>query len=294
LESETVNLLSPTEVKALLARHGLRPKKRLGQNFLIDRNVLGKIIAAAELDASSGVLEIGPGLGTVTAEAALIAEKVVAVETDRDMVGVLGETVGDLPNVEVVEADFLNLSLDAFLPEKFADRKCIVVANLPYYITSPLITRLIEARRHVERMVVMVQAEVADRLIAAAGSDAYGSLSVFVQYHCRVEVVAKVKRTVFLPPPEVDSSVVRLDMREAPPVDTADEATFFRVVRAAFGQRRKTLLKALSGSPDLCWTRERAAAVLSAAQIDPTRRGETLSIEEFARIANASHDALAE
>ncbi len=291
---EKVNLLSPTEVKALLAQHGLRPKKRLGQNFLIDRNVLGKIIAAAELDSSSRVLEIGPGLGTVTVEAAQIAKQVVAVEMDREMVAILSETVGEYSNTEIVEADFLQLDLSEFLPSKFGDEKCVVVANLPYYITSPLITRLIDNKRYVNRLVVMVQAEVADRLTAAPGTDAYGSLSVFAQYHCSVSIIARAKRTVFLPPPEVDSSIVRMDIREAPPSRVADEVIFFKVVRAAFGQRRKTLLRALSGSPNLLWTRDRAGAVLQAAGIDPIRRGETLSIEEFAKIANEATRSIAD
>ena len=278
------NLLSPTEVKRILASHGLRPKKRLGQNFLIDRNVLRKILDAAELDPSSLVLEIGPGLGALTREAALAAAKVVAVEVDRNLIPVLQETVGDLDNVEIVAADFLELDLPEFLSSRFGERRCIVLANLPYYITSPLITKLMDTANRIERMVIMVQEEVAQRLTAMPGSRDYGSLTVLVQYHCSVRIVAHVKRTVFYPPPEVDSAIVRLDVRQAPPVSVPDEAFFFRIVRASFGQRRKTLLRSLSGSPELGWTRQRAEEVLSGAGIDPVRRGETLSLEEFAAI----------
>ncbi|MBI2843042.1 MAG: 16S rRNA (adenine(1518)-N(6)/adenine(1519)-N(6))-dimethyltransferase RsmA [Armatimonadetes bacterium] len=282
------NLLSPSEVKRLLERYVLRPKKRLGQNFLIDRNVLRKIIEAAELDAGSVVLEIGPGLGTVTQEAASLAAQVVAVEADRDLIPVLSETVGRCENVEIVNADFLQLDLPSFLTSRFGEKKCIVVGNLPYYITSPLITKLIEAREHIERMVLMVQQEVAERLAAEPATEGYGSLTVFVQYYCQVRIVARVKRTVFYPAPEVDSSIVRLDIRESPAAAVQDEALFFNIVRSAFGQRRKTLLKSLSGSPTLGWNRETAGAVLARAGIDPVRRGETLSIDEFAAIARAA------
>lgn len=280
-----INLFSPVEVRELLARHGLRPKKRLGQNFLIDRNVLRKIIEAAELDAGSHVIEVGPGLGTVTREAAGVAARVVAVEADRGLIPVLEETVGGLPNVEIVAGDFLKLDLPEFISSGFGGNRATVVANLPYYITSPLIIKLIEAKPYINRMVVMVQDEVADRMTAAPGSGEYGSLSVFVQYHCDVKVAAHVKRTVFYPAPEVDSAVVRLDIREKPAVDVPDEELFFRIVRASFGQRRKTLLRSLSGSPDLGWSRETAGAALEKAGIDPIRRGETLSLEEFASLA---------
>jgi len=283
-----VNLLSPTGVKDILARHGLRPKKRLGQNFLIDRNVLGKILDTAELDKSSLALEVGPGLGTLTRGAALIAERVVAVEADRQLIPVLQETVGDLANVEIVTGDFLELDLPGFLGARFGAKRCIVLGNLPYYITSPILTKLIGAKNRIDRMVVTVQEEVAGRLAAPPGSKDYGSLTVLVQYHCAVSVAARAKRTVFYPAPEVDSAVVRLDVRPSPAVAVDDEELFFEIVRAAFGQRRKTLVRALSGSPRLRWSSERAAAVLAAAAIDPVRRGETLLLSEFAALTAAA------
>lgn len=282
-----INLTSPADIKRLLDSHGLRPKKRLGQNFLIDRNILQKILDAAELDSTSLALEIGPGLGTVTYEMAQVAEKVVAVEADRDLVPILIEIFEDRSNVEIVEGDFLKLDLPEFLQSRFGNRKCEVVANLPYYITSPLIISLIECKERVNKMVVMVQQEVADRLVAAPGTDGYGSLSVFIQYHCSVRIVGKAKRTVFLPAPDVDSAMVRLDVRETPAVNVEDEQLFFKIVRAGFGQRRKTLLKSLSGSQDLGWSKEITADVLEKAGIDPIRRAETLSLDEFASIEAA-------
>jgi len=285
-----INLLSPAEVKRILAAHGLRPKKRFGQNFLIDRNILNKILDAAELDSDSVVLEIGPGLGTVTKEAAEVASKVVAVEADRDLIPVLDEIIGGYPNTEVLCADFLDLDLEPFIKDRFGERRITVVANLPYYITSPLIIKLLDAKHLINRMVIMVQEEVADRLSANPGTEGYGSLSVFVQYHCIVSIVSRAKRTVFYPSPEVDSAIVRLDVRESPVIKTADEELFFKIVRASFGQRRKTLLKALSGSPDLGWSREKAEKALNKAGIDPSRRGETLSLEEFAAITKAAVD----
>jgi len=281
-------LFSPTEVRELLTRHGLRPKKRFGQNFLLDRNVLKKIIEAAELDTESYVIEVGPGLGTLTREAAEIAAQVVAVEADRDLISVLKETVGGLSNVEIVSGDFLKLDLPEFISSRFKENRATVVANLPYYITSPLIIKLIEAKSHINRIVVMVQDEVAGRMTAEPRTDEYGSLSVFVQYHCNVRVAAHVKRTVFYPAPEVDSAVVRLDIREKPAVDVPDEELFFKIVRASFGQRRKTLLRSLSGDPVLGWTRETAGTVLEKAGIDPIRRGETLSLEDFASLARCA------
>jgi 16S rRNA (adenine1518-N6/adenine1519-N6)-dimethyltransferase len=281
------NLTSPAVIAALLREHGLRPKKRLGQNFLVDRNVLNKILTAAELTSKSSVLEIGPGLGTVTRELALRAKKVVAVEADKSLMPVLNQLLSGMENAEMVEADFLRLQLDDFLEDRFPDKRCTVVANLPYYITTPIITQLIECKSRIALIVLMVQKEVARRLIAAPGSDDYGSISVFIQYHCEAEIVANVSRNVFFPPPEVDSALVRLRIRTTPPVRPKDEEVFFKVVRAAFGQRRKTILNALSGAESLYLTKDRALEVLQTAGIAPDLRGETLSIAEFAAISDS-------
>lgn len=277
-----MNLTAPSEVAALLRRHGLRPRKRWGQNFLIDRNTLENVLRAAELAPEDAVLEIGPGLGTLTRELSQRCRRVVAVEIDPLLVGILkSETLADAANVALIHGDALALDLAALLDEG----RWKVVANIPYYITTPLIERLLSVKERLERIVLMVQREVAARLTAAPGSDDYSSLSVFVQYHTEPELTARVSRGAFLPPPDVDSAIVRLRIRREPPVPVQDEALLFDVVRAAFQQRRKTLLNALTTLPNV--PKEAVGAALERAGIDPTRRGETLSLPEFARLADA-------
>lgn len=283
----TLNLTSANQVKQLLAEHGIHPKKRLGQHFLIDRNTLTRIVDACEATPETNVLEIGPGLGVVTRELAERAGRVVCVDIDPDMCAVLEQTVGASPNVEIVTADFLEVGLSDFLRER-GDGSWCIVGNLPYYITSPILEKLIEAKSLVNRAVLMIQREVADRLRAAPGSDDYGSLSVFVQYHCIVESVMRVSKNVFYPVPDVDSEVIKLTLRPKQPVPVCNEDLFFRIVRAAFGKRRKTLQNALSSSAELGWDRDTATRALVSAGIDIGRRGETLSIGEFAAISNAA------
>lgn len=284
-----MNLSSPAAVSALLKRHDLRPRKRFGQNFLVDGNTLAKIVAAGELTPGGAALEIGAGLGVLTnALAAAVGPegRVVAVEVDQALLPALAETVGDLPQVTVVPGDGLALDWPAFLDTHFASGvRPAVIANIPYNITTPLLTTFLEQRGRFSRIVLLVQKEVAARMGAKAGTDDYGALSVFVQYHARVETIGIVSRRVFFPPPDVDSAVVRLTPHDSPPVTVTDERLFFAVVRAAFGQRRKALLNALSGDPALGWSREQAQAALDAAGIDGGRRGETLTLAEFAHLA---------
>ena len=286
-----MNLSSPAAVAALLKRHDLRPRRRFGQNFLVDGNTLAKIVTAGALGPGDAVLEIGAGLGVLTrslAEAVTAGGRVVALEIDADLLPALAETVGELPQVQVVPGDAMALEWPTFLDAHFAGAGPVsVVANIPYNITSPLLTTLLDQRGRFARIVLLVQKEVAARLGAKPGTPDYSSLGVFSQYHAQVETVGIVSRRVFFPPPDVDSAIVRLTPHAAPPVAVADEALFFAVVRAAFGQRRKALLNALSGDPALGWDRERAAAALAAAGLDPGRRGETLSLEEFARLAQS-------
>lgn len=251
----------------------------------MDRGTLAKILAAVAPAEAPLILEIGPGPGTLTAALAEVAPRVVAVEVDRGMVALLRETLGHRTNVEVIHGDALKVDLRSLLVERLQPgQKARVAANLPYYITSPLLFRLLEEDLPLDRIVVMVQREVALRMVAAPGSREYGALSVAVQYHTVPRVVARVSRGAFWPPPEVDSAVVALEVREQPAV-AVPRRLFFAVVRAAFQQRRKTLANALAGGLGLerAWVEERVAA----AGIDPGRRGETLSLEEFAAVARA-------
>lgn len=279
-----LDLSRPSTVKAVMAAHGIRPQHRLGQNFLVEARVLDRIVAACELTPEDLVLEIGPGLGSLTQRLAGAAGRVVAVELDRSLVSVLQRVLADLcPNVEIVHGDAAKIDLHRLLEERLEPgRKAKVAANLPYYITTPLLMRLLEEGLPLERIVVMVQKEVADRMVASPGSKEYGALSVAVQYYTEAEIVTRVARGAFLPPPEVDSAVVRMVMRREPPVSAPREA-FFAVVRAAFGQRRKTLLNALAAG--LGADKGVIARALEGAGVEPSRRGETLSLEEFAAVA---------
>ena len=277
-----MDLASPAVLKAIMARYGLRPQHRLGQNFLVDGRVLDAIIAAAGLDSGDLVLEIGPGLGTLTRRLAASAGRVLCIELDRALVTALQETVlAEFGNVEIIHGDANRVDLHKLLTERLSPgRKAKVVANLPYYITTPLVMRLLEERLPLQRLVVMVQREVADRMVSPPGSKASGALSVAVQYYTEASIVKRVSRAAFLPQPDVDSAVVRMEVRPEPPVDASPEE-FFRVVKAAFGQRRKSLANALTA---LGVTKDAVQEALQAAGIDGNRRGESLSLEEFAAL----------
>lgn len=288
--------LSPRQASDLLKAHGLRAQKRLGQNFLIDRNTLDRIVRAADLQPDDPTLEIGAGLGALTRALAAISPAVTSVEIDRHLEPILLEAVGDLVNVRLVFDDFLRLDLSALLLEAFGDRPGVVVANIPYYITTAILERLLEHKRHLRRFVLLVQQEVARRMTARHDTEDYGAMSVFAQYHAHVELVCTVPPTVFLPQPDVSSAVIAFTPVMPGTVPVRDEARFFHIVRAAFGQRRKTLLNALMRAPasfDLGFgmeDREKVEVLLERAGIAPTRRGETLSLVEFARLADTSLD----
>jgi len=293
-----LNLTAPSTVAKILAKHGVRPRKSLGQNFLIDRNVLDRIVSAADLTRDDLVLEIGAGIGVLTRALSAAAGRVVSVEVDPVMLSILSETTADLSNVRIVPADVLKLDLAQLLAEE-GTRPAKVVANLPYCITTPAIAKLLSLRPPtvepaspslISTIVLLVQKEVALRLAAPPASEHYGSLSVLVQYHCDVEVVSLVSRRVFLPAPKVDSAIVRLLVRRQPAVAVRNERLFFSIVRAAFGQRRKTLLNALSALPALGQDKAVVGQVLSRAGIAHSRRGETLSLAEFAAIAHAADE----
>lgn len=280
-----VDLTSPVQLRELLRRHGFRTRKRFGQHFLVDRNTVEKVLDAADIRQGDPVLEIGPGVGTLTQAIAERGADTVAVEVDSDLIPILQEALQGAPNVRIVQADVLSLDLSQFLAGHFGGVKVKVVGNLPYYITSPIITQVLEAREKADRLVLMVQQEVAERLEASPGTRDYGSMSVFVQFYAEVEIAARVPRTVFLPPPDVSSAVVRLIPRTEPPVETPSEDLFFDVVHCGFGKRRKTLLNSLSDCPALGLTKDQVSRVLRDAGIDPSLRAERLSLDDFASIA---------
>lgn len=265
---------------------GVKPKKGLGQNFLINPGITKKVVTAAALTGADTVVEIGPGMGVLTEELAKAAGKVVAVEIDRTLIGILRKAFSEFQNVLFVEGDALDVDFDALVAAAGGSFPYKVVANLPYYITTPLLIRLISGSLKTRLLVLMVQKEVALRLLAEPGTKEYGSLSVLVAYKTRPELITMVSRGSFFPAPEVDSAVVRLEIRSSPPVTVPDEELLFRVVRAAFGQRRKTLLNSLSGS-GIGLSREAWKAALAHAGIDPGRRGETLNLAEFGAVTRS-------
>ncbi|AIQ10620.1 16S rRNA (adenine(1518)-N(6)/adenine(1519)-N(6))-dimethyltransferase RsmA [Paenibacillus durus] len=278
---------SPRRTKEIIAAHGFSFKKSLGQNFLIDQNILNKIVDAAGLDKSTGALEIGPGIGALTERLAQTAGAVTAVEIDQRLIPILQEVLSPYPHVKIRHADVLNVDLHELFGEDFAEvGKVSVVANLPYYVTTPILMKLLEEKLPLANIVVMIQKEVAERMAASPGGKDYGSLSIAVQYYSEPELICTVPHTVFIPQPNVESAVIRLKVRERPPVEVRDEQHFFEVVRASFTQRRKTISNNLKSRFFPGEGRERLEALLSEAGIQPSRRGETLSLAEYARLSD--------
>ena len=286
------NIATPTNTKEILRKYGFSFKKSLGQNFLIDTNILHKIIKAAELDEHKAVLEIGPGIGSLTEQLARVVGKVVSIELDQRLLPILGETLAPYPNVEIIHGDALKVNLHQLLQEKFAGYdKVSVVANLPYYVTSPILMRLLEEELPLDNIVVMIQKEVAQRIAAKPGGKEYGALSVMAQYFAQPEIALIVPHTVFIPQPNVDSAVLKLAVRENPPFEVKDRRLLFRVIKSSFAKRRKTIFNNLLSDIFGKDKRELLNKVLEEAQIDPTRRGETLSLEEFVRLSNILYNA---
>ena len=274
-------LIEPGNTSALLKRLGVEAKKRFGQNFLIDRKVLERILDGAEIGPDDHVLEIGPGIGSMTQLLCMRAGRVTAVEIDRSLIPVLEETLQGFDNVRIVNEDILQADLQALTEGK----PYKVVANLPYYITTPVLMLLLESGVPAQSITVMVQKEVAERMTAAPGGKDYGALSLAVQYHSRPELLVKVPAGCFLPRPSVDSAVVRLQMYETPPVDAKDPAFMFRLIRAAFGKRRKTLLNALSSDPSLALGKDDVREALRKLGEKEDVRGERLSLSAFAALS---------
>ncbi len=284
-----MRLTSPQTIKYIMEKYGFRFSKSLGQNFLIDDGIVEQILDGADIGEDDVVLEIGPGIGVMTSAMAERAKKVVAIEIDTSLLPVLSETLAEYDNVEIVSGDVLKVDLQKIIDEKLDGQAPKVVANLPYYVTTPIIMRFLEERIPVTDIVVMVQKEVADRMAASPGTKIYGALSVVVQYYAQPSKIVKVPPSVFMPQPNVESSVVRLEKRLEPPVDLKAPELFFKTVRSAFMKRRKTLLNALS-SGELAVSKDETRDVLTACEIDPKRRGETLDMGEFAKLANAFYD----
>ena len=286
---ETMALTDIGTIKDVLARHGFTFSKKWGQNFLINPSVCPRMAAASGADKQSGVLEIGPGIGVLTKELAKVAGKVVAVEVDERLPAVLKETLADYDNVTVLLGDVLKVDLAAVLREQFGDRPVAVCANLPYYITSPIVMALLESRLPFTSLTLMVQKEAAVRLCAAPGTRDCGAVSLAVQYYAEPEILFSVSRGSFMPAPNVDSAVIRLNIRREPPCTVRDEKLLFRIIRAAFGQRRKTLQNALGGGG---FDKAAVAAACEAAGLPATARAEQLTLVQFAALCDALGERL--
>ncbi len=278
-----MKLYASSTIRDIKERYGFKLSKSLGQNFLTDKNIIDKIIDASDITEEDLVIEIGPGIGVLTAEAAQRAKKVVAVEIDRNLIPILQETLAEFSNVEIINQDVLKTDLNQII-ESAGCRRARIIGNLPYYITTPIIMGILEGHVRADSITIMMQKEVAERIKSRPGTKAYGALSVAVQYYCTVDSVAVVPKEVFVPVPKVDSAVLRLDIRSEMPVTLTDEEMFFRCIKAGFGQRRKTLSNSLMGIGGV--TREDVKAALAACDIDEKRRAETLSLDEFADLAN--------
>lgn len=276
----------PRNTIEILQKHNFNFQKKYGQNFLIDTSVLERIIKAAGITGEDLCLEIGPGIGTMTQYLAETAREVVAVEIDKNLIPILEETLSDYENVTVIHDDILKVDLNRIVEERNEGRPIKVVANLPYYITTPIIMGLFEKQVPVKSITVMVQKEVAERMQAGPGTKDYGALSLAVQYYAEPEVVAKVPPNCFIPRPNVGSAVIRLIRHEKPAVQVEDERKMFSLIKASFGQRRKTLVNSLANAPELGISKERAAAVLEKMGLPLMIRGEALTLEQFAELSN--------
>ena len=280
-------LVDPKKTIETIQKYQFAFQKRFGQNFLIDSHVLDKIVNAAGITKEDCVLEIGPGIGTMTQYLAEHAGRVVAVEIDTNLLPILAETLKDYSNVTVINEDILKADMNSLVEEYNNGRPIKVVANLPYYITTPIIMGLFESNVPIENITVMVQKEVADRMQVGPGSKDYGALSLAVQYYASPYIVANVPPNCFIPRPNVGSAVIRLTRYQEPPVQVKDAKLMFRLIRASFNQRRKTLQNGLNNSPELSFSKEEIAAVIESLGLPAAVRGEALTLEQFAALANA-------
>ena len=283
---KTPTLGNPQNTIEILQKYNFNFQKKFGQNFLIDEHVLDKIIRAAEITKDDYVLEIGPGIGTMTQYLACAAREVTAVEIDRALIPILEDTLKEYDNVSIINEDILKVDIAALAKEKNGGRPIKVVANLPYYITTPIIMGLFESHVPLESITVMVQKEVADRMQVGPGTKDYGALSLAVQYYAEPYIVANVPPNCFMPRPAVGSAVIRLTRHQKPPVEVMDEKLMFRLIRASFNQRRKTLANGLKNSGELNLSKEVITAAIEKLGKGSSVRGEALDLEEFARLTN--------
>ena len=282
----TGKLSNPQNTIQVIQKHGFAFQKKFGQNFLIDAHVLDKIIAAAGVTADDMVLEIGPGIGTMTQYLAERARQVTVVEIDTNLIPILKETLSDYDNVTVINEDILKVDIKKLAEEYNGGKPIKVVANLPYYITTPIIMGLFESGVPIDNITVMVQKEVADRMQVGPGSKDYGALSLAVQYYAEPYIVANVPPNCFIPRPNVGSAVIRLTRHQTPPVEVKDRELMFKLIRASFNQRRKTLLNGLNNSPELSFGKEQIAAAIEQLGVPAAVRGEALTLEQFARLSD--------
>ncbi len=281
------DLSNPKKTIEVIQKYKFVFQKKFGQNFLIDAHVVEKILSSAALTQEDCVLEIGPGIGTMTQALAERAGQVIAVEIDRNLIPILSDTLVGYSNVTVICADILKMDLKKLAQEQNGGRPFKVVANLPYYITTPIIMGLLEGDVPVETITIMVQKEVADRIKEKPGKKEYGALSLAVQYYAKPEVVANVPPNCFMPRPKVGSAVIRLTRYQEPPVFTVDEKLMFALIRASFNQRRKTLVNGLLNSPEIVYTKEQIQTALEEQNLSLSVRGETLSLQQFAELSNS-------
>lgn len=277
---------NPQNTIAVLQKYNFNFQKKFGQNFLIDTRVLERIIAAAGVTKEDFVLEIGPGIGTMTQYLCEHAREVAAVEIDKNLIPILEDTLSDYDNVEVINEDILKVDINRLAEEKNGGKPIKVVANLPYYITTPIIMGLFESHVPIDSITIMVQKEVADRMQVGPGTKDYGALSLAVQYYAKPEIVANVPPNCFMPRPNVGSAVIRLTRHKEVPVQVENEKLMFRIIRASFNQRRKTLANGLNNAPNISVSKEKITEAIEALGVSPSIRGEALSLEQFANLSN--------
>ena len=278
---------TPGATKEVINKYSFAFQKKFGQNFLIDSNVLENIVEAAGITKDDFVLEIGPGIGTMTQYLCESARQVLAVEIDKMLIPILEDTLSEYDNVEVINQDVLKVDIKSLVKEKNNGRPIKVVANLPYYITTPIIMGLFESKVPIESITIMVQKEVADRMQTGPGSKDYGALSLAVQYYAEAKVMLNVSATCFMPRPNVDSAVVKLTRHQESPVEVKDESLMFRIIRASFNQRRKTLVNGLKNSSELDFSKEEITEAIKSIGKEENIRGEKLTLDEFAKLSNA-------